>query len=105
MKNLIYTLALLLLLVVQNNYKNSPMKSNREPNSDNSAPFSKFISKEGYKFTYNYNGQKLEIIKKDTDSISAYKSASKECFTYFTKGVYIDEETGLNIIDSCSNPK
>lgn len=104
MKNLIYTLALLLLLVIQNNYEPVP-KSNRIPATDKAEPFSQFSSKEGFKFTYSYNGQKLEVIKKDMGSVEAFRSASRDCFSYFTKGVYIDEKTGLNIIDSCANPR
>lgn len=59
-----------------------------------------------HEFEYIYHKEKLTIsISKKINKDEAFKQASKKCFEHFTKGVYPGEEKGLDIIDSCANPK
>jgi len=110
MKNLVFVFLLLLLLVVENNFPNlsNINEKSRQPSttvSEEKKPFSEFAEKTGYRFVYTYKNVKYEVLKENMDSVSAFKSASKDCFSYFTKDRYINEETGLSIIDSCANPR
>lgn len=58
-----------------------------------------------HQFEYKFNGEKFSYTVENIESQElAFKKASKECFQYYTKGVYPGEEKGLDIIDSCANP-
>jgi hypothetical protein len=59
----------------------------------------------GNTFEYVYNKERF-ILKIDEENKEiAFKKAAKQCFQYFTKGVYPGEENGLDIIDACANPR
>ena len=58
-----------------------------------------------FKFIYKFQNKILELAEKSTSKENAFRQASKKCFQYYTQGKYPGEEKGLDIIDSCSNPK
>ena len=102
MKNLILVFFVLAVLVVHNVSDNS--NSNRGPASESVDAWPQWKTKEGsYKFFFRYKGELL-VIEKKTQSTEAYNQASLECFKHFNK-VYVDEETGLDVIDVCANPR
>lgn len=65
------------------------------------------LSAQAKQFTFNYKfqNQTFKIVVEGKDWETAYKTASKECFNALTGGKYPGEELGLDIIDTCANPK
>lgn len=63
-------------------------------------------AQKSYTFEYKTSGKaSFKIQKLALSKDEAYKLAAKECFNKLTGGKYPGEETGLNYIDICANPK
>jgi hypothetical protein len=59
-----------------------------------------------YKFVTTYNGGTLQFKTEAKTWEEAYTKEAQFCFDFFTKRVKLmTEETGLDIIDACANPK
>lgn len=72
----------------------------RVPASASDDGFQAYKKDGTYTFNYNYKGDKHTIVG------MGFKAASKECFRYYMdKLPEFDEEKGMEIIDSCANPK
>jgi uncharacterized glyoxalase superfamily protein PhnB len=59
-------------------------------------------------WTFNYKPKSKEsftLTMQAETKQEAFKVASKACFQKLTNGVYPGEETGLEYIDICANPK
>lgn len=60
---------------------------------------------ETYNFKYNFKGEILTIKQEAKDPNQALSLAAKSCFHHFKKNQKLSENTGLDLIDVCANPK
>jgi len=58
-----------------------------------------------YSFKYDLGGIKHTIKRSAASYEDAYASAAKECFNYFKGAGKVSEDRGLDIIDTCANPR
>lgn len=83
----------------------SPL-SNRVPSTiENATDVSSVFKPKNFSFEYKFQNETFITEVKEISKESAFKVASKKCFQHFTGGKYPGEEKGLEIIDSCANPK
>jgi hypothetical protein len=58
-----------------------------------------------YVFKYNLSGQTLEIKKPAQSYEDAFDAAAQTCFNFYKGNKKLTEERGLDIIDTCANPR
>lgn len=69
------------------------------------AWISKGLPNKEYTFKYNLSGQTLEIKKAAASYEDAFDQAAQQCFNHYKGHGQIDEDKGLDIIDTCANPR
>lgn len=58
-----------------------------------------------YAFKFKMNQETYEYTASSTSYEDAYEKAAKSCYQHFKGGRRISEDTGLDIIDVCANPR
>jgi hypothetical protein len=72
-----------------------------------STCYAKDLNEFTFKFHFPYGTQSNEFIQTTygTSWEEAYKKATSKCVDHYLKIVRLDEETKLDIIDACVNPR
>jgi hypothetical protein len=72
-----------------------------------SAEIDKDARPQVYTFKFKLKGETLEIRRPASTYEEAYEKAASSCFDHFRKayGGRVSEDTGLDIIDVCANPR
>lgn len=60
-----------------------------------------------YTFKFKYDGETLEIRRPAGSYEEAFEKAADACFKHYKmqKGGRLSEEQGLDVIDTCANPR
>lgn len=58
-----------------------------------------------FTFKYQYKDKKFYIKVDDQNKDKAFRKAANFCFITLTAGTYPGEEKGLDMIDTCANPR
>lgn len=58
-----------------------------------------------YTFRYELSKEKYEVRVTDTSWEAAFESAAKKCFHFYITKKPRSEEYGLDVIDTCANPR
>lgn len=60
-----------------------------------------------YHFKYNWEGKELALDYRAQSWEDAFKKAADACFRHYSReaGGRLSEDTGLDIIDVCANPR
>lgn len=99
-RNLFLVLLVLGFIAVYPFVEKQFITDDRKPAATEAEPFQAYKKDGTYTFNYTYKGDKHTIVGME------FRSAAKECFRhYFSKIKEFNEEAGLDIIDSCANPK
>lgn len=73
--------------------------------SISSAWISTTPSSKEYSFKYQLKGLKLELKKTGSSYEEAFETAAMQCFKFYKADSKITEDAGLDIIDTCANPR
>ena len=58
-----------------------------------------------YSFKFHLKGEKFEYSQKSATYEEAFERAAKACYQHYKGGRHLSEDTGLDIIDVCANPR
>lgn len=58
-----------------------------------------------FTFKYSLSGESLEVKRKAASYEEAFETAAQDCFKHFKGTSYLTEDRGLDIIDTCANPR
>ena len=58
-----------------------------------------------FTFKYKLAGEQLEIKRQAASYEDAYEQAAQDCFRHFKGSGPLSEDRGLDIIDTCANPR
>lgn len=58
-----------------------------------------------YTFKYQMKGKSLELKKVANSYEDAFESAAQQCFNFYKGSEKVSEDKGLDIIDTCANPR
>lgn len=58
-----------------------------------------------FTFKFHYKDTNLVLNPISTSWEEAYKIASQDCFTKMSKGVRLNNDVGMDLIDVCANPR
>jgi hypothetical protein len=58
-----------------------------------------------YTFKFKMKSGSFEYVRSAPSYDEAYEAAAQACFKFFKGGRHVSEDTGLEIIDTCANPR
>jgi hypothetical protein len=58
-----------------------------------------------YRFKFNLRGEIFHSQQNSNSYEQAFERAAKACFNYYKAGQKLSEDKGLDIIDTCANPR
>ena len=66
---------------------------------------SKDATQKVYGFKFSLKGATFEYKQSSSSFEEAYERAAKACYSHYKDGKRLTEDTGLDIIDVCANPR
>lgn len=70
-----------------------------------SAWISTAPTQKDYTFKFTLKAETYEVTQSGGSYDDAFKEAADKCFKHFKKGRHLSEDQGLDIIDTCANPR